>query len=364
MGLRTFSGLSYHLFKALREKKAIVGTQTTRRLRLSDILDGAFVVSRGERAVRPRLSRRWLWRPSTIEKLSARFANAIDRYPDATAVLQVGTHVVVSRPRLRHYCITDLTVPQAAEAGRFGIGDLAAAELSDAIAAQRRIFDSCTGVFVPTEWARQSVVHDLDQDPGKVIVVGEGASIDPIPPGPEKHASRNILFVGYEWENKGGPLLLEAFERVRRHLPDATLTVIGCRPTIGHPGVNILGPLRKNVPREYSRFKDAYANAACLCLLSELDAYGLVLLEAQLCSTPVVALDRGSRHEVLQHGRTGLLVTDAVPTAVADALLTILCNPDASRRMGEAGRCFVEADYTWAAVATRILDLMRRPTLP
>lgn len=358
MGLRTFSGLSRHLFTAMRTRGAIAGMVNTRQIRWSDLLDRSYTFSRGEHMVRPRLSRRWLWKPGTVSKLSGRFDDLLGDFPSADAILQVGTHVYTRSPHPPHYCITDLTVAQAAEAGRFGFDRMTAAELRGAVAAQQQIFDSCRAIFVPTEWAKESVVKDLGQSPGKVIVVGEGASMDAVAPAQHKYLSKNILFVGYEWENKGGPLLYEAFKLVREQLPEATLTVIGCRPPIRDLGVEILGRLRKNVPREYARFTAAFARANCFCLLSELDAYGIVLLEAQLSATPIVALDRGSRREVVKQDRTGLLVQDATPAAVAAAILSILSDPPAAERMGRTGHEYVSTQFTWPAVADRILAHM------
>jgi len=364
MGLRTFSGLACRLFSAIRDRGCLAGTLSTRQLRLRDALSGCYAISKGQRIYRPRLSRRWLWRPTTVATLSARFDRLLSRYPQTTAVLQVGTHVFTDKGRAPHFCITDLTVPQAAEARRFGFDRLSARELRGAIAAQQRIFDSCECIFVPTEWARQSIVSDLTQPLEKVHVVGEGASMDPVPFTDAKYVSKNILFVGYEWENKGGPLLFEAFKRAQARVPQATLTIIGCRPAIRHPGVEVLGPLRKNVPVEYARFKAAFERANCFCLLSELDAYGIVLLEAQLSGTPVIALDRGSRKEVVKSGRSGLLVRNAVPEEVAAALLAILLDPPLARAMGAAGHDFVSRRFTWSAVADRILQHIARTAIP
>ncbi len=360
LGMRTFSGLSFHLLQAIRDHGCLVGTLSTRCLRLRDLARGCLVVSRGHRAWRPRLSRQWLWRTSTVEELSRRFGNRLRQFPDANAVLQVGTHVYVENSHLRHFCMTDLTVTQAADAGRFGFEGLAADDVRGAIVAQKRIFDSCSGIFVPTEWTRESIVREFDQPPDRVLVVGEGASIEEVPFTQEKYFSRNILFVGYEWENKGGPLLYEAFQLVRASLPDATLTVVGCTPSIRDPGIRIVGRLRKDVPAQYSLLKRLYQNATCFCLLSEVDAYGIVLLEAQLCGTPVVALDRGSRRELVRSGETGLLVRDATPRAVADALLTILCSPETAEHMGALGHKFVSERFTWSAVADRILSYIAK----
>jgi glycosyltransferase involved in cell wall biosynthesis len=308
--------------------------------------------------LRPRLSRRWLWKAYTVARLSKRADNSIKRHTQASAILQVGTHVYTLRSDPPHYCFTDLTVAQAAAAGRFGFDQFTSDDLREAISVQKAIFDSCVRVFVPTEWARRSVVEEFQQDERKVIVTGEGAGIEPLSVDATKYSARTVLFVGYEWENKGGPLLVEALKIVRRQLPNVVLNVVGCRPKLELPGVKVFGVLRKDVPDEYEMLRRLYQGATCFCLLSELDAYGLVLIEAQLSGTPVVALDRGSRREVMVPGRSGLLVQDATPQAVADALLTILGSPQTAQRMGVCGREFVAGRYTWPAVARRILDHM------
>jgi len=354
-GTETFSGLSRRLFGAVCDTGCLVATVNTRILRPWDLLTGlinfkSLCTRRG-----PRLRRRWLWKPSTVRSLSSRVYRRTQKIAGATAILQVGTHIYPIRPGLPHFCITDATLTQAAAARRFYIDHLKQLELADAILVQKRIFDSCRAVFVLSEWARKSVVQDFSQDPEKVVVVGAGVNMDRIPVVPGKYSARNILFVGYEWENKGGPLLLEAFNMVRRVVPDATMAIVGCKPSIRHPGVAILGKLRKDVPAERARLESAFQKATCFCLLSEFDAFPNVLLEAQYASTPVVALDRGSRREALVPEKTGILVREACPRAVADALIRVLAFPQVAAAMGACGSEFVAKRFTWSTVAARLV---------
>lgn len=359
-GKKTFSGLSFHLLETLRTKGCLCGTLSTRDLRAWDALTGCVDFGSIGKPGRSRLSRRWLWSPSTVATLSKRFDRRLRAFPGATALLQVGTHVYTLRPNPVHFCITDLTVAQAAAAGRFSIDSLSNEELRNALLVQRRIFDSCSGIFVLSEWARQSVINDMAQDPEKVLAVGAGANMDPIEPAPDKYSSGKILFVGYEWENKGGPLLMEAFEMVSRKLPDATLFIVGCKPGISHPKVKVVGPLSKGVPAEAALLRSLYQEATCFCLLSEFDAFPNVLLEAQYTGTPVVALDRQSRREAVLPDETGILVSEARPEAVAEALTRILACPRTAETMGQRARTFVRDRFTWDVVVSRMTDYMAR----
>jgi glycosyltransferase involved in cell wall biosynthesis len=57
--------------------------------------------------------------------------------------------------------------------------------------------------------------------------------------------------------------------------------------------------------------------------------------------------------EVVEDGKTGVLVPPARPDALADALTRVLESPELGRRMGQAGRARVEAKFSWASVAER-----------
>jgi glycosyltransferase involved in cell wall biosynthesis len=71
------------------------------------------------------------------------------------------------------------------------------------------------------------------------------------------------------------------------------------------------------------------------------------------CETPVVASAVGGIVEVVEDGKTGLLVPPARPDVLAAALTRILDNPELGRRMGQAGRARVEAKFSWDSVAER-----------
>jgi glycosyltransferase involved in cell wall biosynthesis len=66
-----------------------------------------------------------------------------------------------------------------------------------------------------------------------------------------------------------------------------------------------------------------------------------------------VASAVGGILEVVEDGRTGLLVPPGRPDALADALNRVLADPGLARAMGQAGRRRVEAAFAWASIAER-----------
>jgi glycosyltransferase involved in cell wall biosynthesis len=72
------------------------------------------------------------------------------------------------------------------------------------------------------------------------------------------------------------------------------------------------------------------------------EPFGLVLLEAMATGRPVVATNHGGPREICVDGDTAILVPPSDSTTMAQAILTVLCDPDRAQRMGVAGRRRVE----------------------
>lgn len=86
---------------------------------------------------------------------------------------------------------------------------------------------------------------------------------------------------------------------------------------------------------------------------------GIVNLEAMACGTAVVASRVGGIPEVVDHGRTGLLVDvdDDFEAGLTRSLDAVLGDPDTARTMGEAGRERAVTEFGWDAVARRTAGL-------
>lgn len=79
----------------------------------------------------------------------------------------------------------------------------------------------------------------------------------------------------------------------------------------------------------------------------EVEAFGIVFIQAQAIGRPVVAGDIGGVPDALQDGRTGLLVDGEDLAAVTDAVASLLGDPERATVMGAAGGRFVRDGFTW-----------------
>ncbi len=99
--------------------------------------------------------------------------------------------------------------------------------------------------------------------------------------------------------------------------------------------------------------KDAYAACDVFVMASSADSFGTVYLEAWLYGKPVIGANAGGVPEVVSPGLDGLLVTFGRHVELSDAISKLLADGELRRRLGDAGRRMVLAEYTWDAVFDR-----------
>jgi phosphatidylinositol alpha-1,6-mannosyltransferase len=89
------------------------------------------------------------------------------------------------------------------------------------------------------------------------------------------------------------------------------------------------------------------------------EGFGIVCLEAAAAARPVIAGRSGGVSDAVLDGETGYLVDPSDPVAIADRILALLDDPGLARRLGEAGRARVEAEFTREAFGERVRAFLR-----
>jgi glycosyltransferase involved in cell wall biosynthesis len=99
--------------------------------------------------------------------------------------------------------------------------------------------------------------------------------------------------------------------------------------------------------------------AADLCVWPAVnEAYGMAMLEAQAAGLPVVSCATRGVPDVVEHGRSGLLVPPGDEAALAAAVRALLANAAERRRLGEGARAFVAGERSLDAAAARLRELL------
>jgi alpha-1,3-rhamnosyl/mannosyltransferase len=212
-----------------------------------------------------------------------------------------------------------------------------------------QVLRSARAVIASSQFTQQELVELVGLPPERMQVVhlGVGAPFEQSGPAEE---GNYVLAVSTLEPRKNFPRLVEAFQRA--DLDGIELRVVGAR---GWGRVDIEGS-RVRWLGEVSDDKLArlYRGARCLAYVSLYEGFGLPILEAMACGTPVVTTAWGACAEVA--GDAAVLVDALDPAAIAAGLL------DASRRRDELVARGLERAraFTWERTARRTIDVWRQ----
>lgn len=252
---------------------------------------------------------------------------------------------------------------------------------------ERTAIEAADAVIAVSSGMRDDVLRTYPAlDPDRVHVVRNGIDTDvwyPAPPADTDSVlaelgvdlSRPIVaFVGRITRQKGVAHLVAA---AHRFSPDVQLVLCAGAPDTPEIAAEVsaavaeLARARSGVywVREMlpiNKIREILSAATVFVCPSVYEPLGIVNLEAMACSTPVVASDVGGIPEVVADRQTGLLVhydaTDPrfFEMRLADAVNSLVAEPETARKYGEAGRQRCIAEFSWAHIAEQTLEIYRK----
>jgi starch synthase len=248
---------------------------------------------------------------------------------------------------------------------------------------EKTAYESADAIIAVSEGMRADVLDcypTLDAD--RVKVVRNGIDSSSYHPVTESDALRHygvdpdrplVVFVGRITRQKGVGHLIAAAHQID---PEAQLVLCAGAPdtpeiaeettkavselAAARPGVYWIQKMLQ--PAEVRQF---LSHATVFVCPSVYEPLGIVNLEAMACGTAVVASDVGGIPEVVDDGRTGLLVhydeadTSTFRMNLADAVNTLLGDPERAKAMGVAGRERAVTEFSWASVAEQTVAVYR-----
>jgi phosphatidylinositol alpha-mannosyltransferase len=173
-----------------------------------------------------------------------------------------------------------------------------------------------------------------------------------------------ILFLGRFDPRNGLSTLMDAFRKVKGRGRRARLVVVGDGPLRSHYHRKAKGdPDIVFVGAELDERPGYYANSAIYACPTTKASFGITLLEAMACQTPIVCSDILGFRDVVAHGREALMVPRADVDALANNLVRLLDDVDLRLSLGATGRSRA-LEYDWRYVSERVLSVYEEVLTP
>ncbi len=195
---------------------------------------------------------------------------------------------------------------------------------------ERALFARATKLLPWSEPVAASLRRDYGITDERIAVLPP--SLTPPPRRTERPANARpqILFLGGDFQRKGGPLLRDTF--ARHFAPRCDLHIITRSEVPTGPGIFV----HRGVEAGSAAWLERWQAADVFVFPSRLETFGIVLLEAMAFEVPIVASDAGAARSILAGGRNGRLLSSLTEEALSGSLADILADPAGA--VARAGR--------------------------
>lgn len=260
-----------------------------------------------------------------------------------------------ARRRIPLVHTTDCTSTLLAEFGGLypkASGDeSASARLRDAL--DRFCYTRASMIFAWSSWAAASFHDDFDVPWEHLEVIPPGVDLarwhfrERVRPA---DYMPKLLFVGGDFERKGGEILVDVFrDRLQGR---CELHLVTKKSVPESPGIHVYTDLNPNDP-DLLRL---YEQADIFVLPTLADCFSLASMEAMAAGLPVITSRVGGIPEIVDDHRSGFLIAPGNREGLADTLETLVARSDLRASMGLEGRKIVEARFDAAHNTDRQLD--------
>jgi len=168
----------------------------------------------------------------------------------------------------------------------------------------------CKKILAWTEWTKRGILKELPEVANKLEVLYPAVPLQKV--GKRSYSKINLLFVGRNFELKGGMIALDIFDKLTKKYDNVSATIV----SDVHGG--IIKKYGSNKKIEFyglmsheKLFEEIYPNADIFVYPTFSDTFGFAILEAQSFGLPVVAMKTMSTHtlqETISEGKTGFVV--------------------------------------------------------
>jgi glycosyltransferase involved in cell wall biosynthesis len=214
----------------------------------------------------------------------------------------------------------------------------------------------CAAVGAWTHWAARSMRDDYGVDPDRLHVIPPGVDTSLWESSTPRAVGRRpvrILFVGGDFQRKGGDLVVEVYRQRLRHVAEIDFVTRSGALT-PEPGLRVHAGLGPND----QRLIKLYREADIFVLPTRADCFSMAGMEAMAAGLPVITCPVGGVGELFTDGVQGIFVPPDDGAALAEAVSALISNEQRRLAMGAAAQALARARYDIEANTLRLFALL------
>ncbi|MDR0540851.1 MAG: glycosyltransferase family 4 protein [Dysgonamonadaceae bacterium] len=218
---------------------------------------------------------------------------------------------------------------------------------------ERCMLGSSFKIIYSSEWAKNKTIEFYATDPKKISVVEFGANI----PTPKNYSIDinmdicRLVFIGKNWEKKGGDKVLQAYKILKEEGFPCSLTIIGSMPEDEREDdedLTIIPFLDKSKKEDLKKLCDILSESHFLVLPTQFDAFGIVFCEASAYAVPSIAANVGGVGQAVKEGENGfLLPPDATASVYAEKIKILFSDKENYFKLRQSSRNEFDTRLNW-----------------
>ncbi len=356
----SWSGTFYHMFKALSELHDVTPLGPIDDPWISYLL-------RLKNQISLRLfKKRFDWRHS--EAISKAFAPFVEKLIQSdnfdVIIAPAGVALIANiKTSIPIIYIGDRTVRGALDYHQ-QLSNLSVASYKQSSNIEQKAFDQSLMISFPSHWAVNSVERDYTNTRGKVVKLAFGSNVENeaiylLEKARKIKSPLQLLFVGVNWEGKGGPIAYNCLIELIRSGIDAELIVCGCTlpKKYIHPKIKNPGFLDKNDVQQLAQLNRHFSESDIFILPTKQEAFGIVFCEAALNGLPSFGPDTGGVSSALVNGTTGILLDkNASGEDYAREIKKIISSEETYQKLSHAAKKYALENFTWKKWAVSLIE--------
>jgi len=346
--LTSRSGVNYNVFSRLRNKCELVDVFDLDLSGLSKVTSALVNFSFSRQRWGNKLHQN-PWAFDVRTRMAARKLRHLQA--DIDVIYQDGAMFMPGyQPEIPFVSYHDSNVLLSVQGGRYAHGvHYKGEKLKKTIAQEKMVYEKAAYIFAMSDWLKESLIDDFSIPEEKIKTIYAGTNLKAVD-FEKTYDGRTILFIGKNFERKGGYVLLEAFKHVKKEIKDSRLIIIGSDIKIDEDGVEVKGLVfDKNEIEKYLK------QSSIFVLPSLFEPFGIVFAEAFTFKNPCIGTNICAMPEIIEQGKGGFLVPPNDAKALSEKMIMLLKDKNLSKEMGDYGFSKAKNMFTWDIVVEKML---------